>query len=66
MPTYAMAMWPNETYDLVYVVAADDSELYPAIAHVEIIRDATSGGDSVEMHLGIASSIAHSAARIAA
>ena len=33
-----MAMWPNETRDLIDISAADHGELYPAIAYIKKIR----------------------------
>jgi hypothetical protein len=46
-----VAMWPNETRDLICVAAADHGELYPSVAHsIKEIGGAGSGGGSVDFH----------------
>ena len=54
MPEDGVAMWPNETRDLICIGAADYGELYPATTHVKEVGDAGSGGESVELDAGIA------------
>ena len=53
MPENGVAMWPNETRDLIDISAADYSELYPAITCIKKIGDTGSGGPGVELHAGI-------------
>jgi len=51
----SVAMWPDETRDLICVAAADHGELYPSIAHkVKEIGDAGSSGGSVDFHTRVA------------
>lgn len=53
MPENGVAMWPNETRDLIDIRAADHSELYPAITYIKKIGDTGSGSPGVELHAGI-------------
>src|ERR1700722_8268016 len=48
-----VAMWPDETRDLICVAAADHGELYPSIAHsIKEIGDAGSWSGGMDMHAG--------------
>src|ERR1700722_1251397 len=48
-----VAMWPDETSDLICVAAADHGELYPSIAHsIKEIGDAGSWSGGMDMHAG--------------
>ena len=49
-----MTLWPNETRDLIYVTAANHSQLNSAIAGTKKIDHPASRRDNVEMNIGIA------------
>src|SRR3984885_11086249 len=55
VPENRVALWADETRDLICVAAADHSELYPSIAHsIKEIGDAGSWRGGMDMHAGVA------------
>jgi hypothetical protein len=45
-----MAMWPNETSDLVSIAAADHGELYRSVHNSKEVCNFGSGGPSVDLY----------------